>query len=127
MSVDDRATMLVSPFGERAGVRGIQNHRKTLTPHPTPSLPIGEGADRACRPFKTQHRDSSHGETGRGDHRILHHAVGQAPDRSYRYADRLAGAETPHGRSLARAIAADVLFAGCVLTAAAFIAAALAA
>jgi hypothetical protein len=38
MSVEGRATMLVcslSPFGETAGVRGIQNH------HPTP-LPIGE-------------------------------------------------------------------------------------
>ena len=73
MSVDDSATISVcslsppelglarvrhlewpksdkSDFGwERVGVRGIQNYRKTLTPHPTP-LPLGEGADRACCP-----------------------------------------------------------------------------
>ena len=28
----------LSPFGERVGVRGLQNHRKTLTPHPALSL-----------------------------------------------------------------------------------------
>src|SRR5262249_178790 len=38
----------LSPFGERVGVRGLQNYRETLTPHPTP-LPPGEGADRVCR------------------------------------------------------------------------------
>src|SRR5262249_22948818 len=37
----------LSPFGERVGVRGLQNYRKLLTPHPTP-LPMGEGADRIC-------------------------------------------------------------------------------
>src|SRR5262249_5420400 len=30
----------LSPFGERVGVRGLQNYRETLTPHPTP-LPTG--------------------------------------------------------------------------------------
>src|SRR6185312_10382417 len=30
---------------ERVGVRGLQNYRETLTPHPTP-LPMGEGAHR---------------------------------------------------------------------------------
>jgi hypothetical protein len=35
-------------LGERAGVRGLQDHRQTLTPHPTP-LPMGEGADRVRR------------------------------------------------------------------------------
>src|SRR5262245_17494927 len=52
MSVDDGATISVrslSPLGERVGVRGLQNYRETLTPHPTP-LPLGEGADRACCP-----------------------------------------------------------------------------
>jgi hypothetical protein len=34
----------LSPFGERVGVRGIQNHQETLTPHPTP-LPMGERID----------------------------------------------------------------------------------
>jgi hypothetical protein len=38
----------LSPFGERVGVRGLQNYRETLTPHPTP-LPAGEGADRVRR------------------------------------------------------------------------------
>jgi hypothetical protein len=28
----------LSPFGERVGVRGLRNHRETLTPHPTLSL-----------------------------------------------------------------------------------------
>jgi two-component sensor histidine kinase len=44
MSVDDSATISVcslSPFGERVGVRGIQNYRETLTPHPIPLL-MGE-------------------------------------------------------------------------------------
>jgi hypothetical protein len=40
----------LSPFGERVGVRGIQNYREALTPHPTP-LPMGEGADRARCPL----------------------------------------------------------------------------
>src|SRR5262249_3638240 len=31
-----------SPFGERVGVRGIQNYRETLTPNPTP-LPTALG------------------------------------------------------------------------------------
>jgi hypothetical protein len=34
----------LSPFGERVGVRGLQNCRETLTPHPTP-LPMGERID----------------------------------------------------------------------------------
>src|SRR5215831_16401333 len=45
MSVDEGATIWVrslSPFGERVGVRGIQNDRETLTPHPTP-LPAEVG------------------------------------------------------------------------------------
>src|SRR5262249_38568054 len=52
MSVDDGATISVrslSPLGERVGVRGLQNYRETLTPHPTPR-PLGDGADRACCP-----------------------------------------------------------------------------
>src|SRR5262245_41356726 len=56
MSVDDGATISVrslSPLGERVGVRGLQNHRETLTPHPTP-LPMGEGVDRACCPVDDQ-------------------------------------------------------------------------
>src|SRR5216684_6198040 len=43
-SVDDRATISVcslSPLGERVGVRGLQNYREIVTPHPTP-LPMGE-------------------------------------------------------------------------------------
>src|SRR5262249_62108163 len=50
-SVESGATISarsLSPFGERVGVRGLQTYRETLTPHPTP-LPMGEGADRACR------------------------------------------------------------------------------
>ena len=38
----------LSPVGERDGVRGLQNQRETITPHPTP-LPMGEGADRIRR------------------------------------------------------------------------------
>jgi nitrate/nitrite transport system ATP-binding protein len=38
----------LSPVGERDGVRGLQNHRVTITPHPTP-LAMGEGADRVRR------------------------------------------------------------------------------
>ena len=38
----------LSPVGERDGVRGLQDHRETITPHPTP-LPMGEGADRVRR------------------------------------------------------------------------------
>src|SRR5215471_9579518 len=56
MSVDDGATISVrslSPLGERVGVRGLQNYRETLTPHPTP-LSMGEGADRACCPVDDQ-------------------------------------------------------------------------
>src|SRR6266478_1337817 len=47
MSVDDRATISVcslSPLGERVGVRGLQNYREIVTPHPTP-LPMGEWID----------------------------------------------------------------------------------
>jgi hypothetical protein len=33
----------LSPFGERVGVRGLQNHRETIAPHPTP-LPMGKRA-----------------------------------------------------------------------------------
>jgi hypothetical protein len=46
MSVQYGATISVrslSPFGERVGVRGLQNYRETLTPHPTP-LPVGKRA-----------------------------------------------------------------------------------
>src|SRR6266436_4336187 len=46
-SVDDRATISVcslSPLGERVGVRGLQNYREIVTPHPTP-LPMGEWID----------------------------------------------------------------------------------
>src|SRR6266436_4982761 len=38
--------LLPLPGGERVGVRGIEAHRETKTPHPTP-LPMGEGAERA--------------------------------------------------------------------------------
>jgi nitrate/nitrite transport system ATP-binding protein len=38
----------LAPVGERDGVRGLQNQRETITPHPTP-LPMGEGADRVRR------------------------------------------------------------------------------
>src|SRR5260370_40441343 len=38
--------LLPLPCGERVGVRGIEAHRETKTPHPTP-LPMGEGAERA--------------------------------------------------------------------------------
>ena len=31
------------PSGERVGVRGVEAHRETLTPHPTP-LPMGKRA-----------------------------------------------------------------------------------
>src|SRR5262245_13694652 len=44
-SVDEGATISVrslSPFGERVGVRGLENYRETLTPHPTP-LPAEVG------------------------------------------------------------------------------------
>jgi hypothetical protein len=61
MNVGDRATISVrslSPFGERVGVRGLQNHRETIAPHPTP-LPMGEGADRACCPLMIKHHDAS--------------------------------------------------------------------
>jgi hypothetical protein len=50
MSVDDSATISVrslSPFGERVGVRGIQNYRKTLTLTPSLSLWEREQTDRA--------------------------------------------------------------------------------
>src|SRR5215467_2872966 len=62
MTADSGATVSVrslSPFGERVGVRGIQDYRETLTPHPTP-LPMGEGADRACWPVHIEHEDSRH-------------------------------------------------------------------
>ena len=45
MSVDGGATISVrslSPLGERVGVRGLQNYRETLTPHPNP-LPAEVG------------------------------------------------------------------------------------
>jgi nitrate/nitrite transport system ATP-binding protein len=38
----------LSPVGETDGVRGLQNQREIITPHPTP-LPMGEGADRVRR------------------------------------------------------------------------------
>src|SRR5260370_1436943 len=38
--------LLPLPCGERVGVRGIEAHRETKTPHPPP-LPMGEGAERA--------------------------------------------------------------------------------
>jgi nitrate/nitrite transport system ATP-binding protein len=38
----------LSPVGETDGVRGLQNQREIITPHPTP-LPTGEGADRIRR------------------------------------------------------------------------------
>src|SRR5262245_6038644 len=50
----DDLGVLLSPFGERVGVRRLQNYRQTLTPHPT-SLPIGDGADRACCSFAIKH------------------------------------------------------------------------
>ena len=43
-----RSAGALSPSGERAGVRGLQTYRESVPPHPTP-LPMGEGADRACR------------------------------------------------------------------------------
>src|SRR5215813_7095006 len=66
MTVSGGATISarsLSPFGERVGVRGSQNYREALTPHPTP-LPMGEGADRACRRLVIECHDSSHGESG---------------------------------------------------------------
>jgi hypothetical protein len=61
MSVGDRATISVhslSPFGERVGVRGLQNHREAIAPHPTP-LTMGEGAHRACCPLMIKPHDAS--------------------------------------------------------------------
>src|SRR5258708_38123507 len=57
-SVDDRATISVcslSPLGDRAGARRVQNYRELVTPHPTP-LPRGRGANRAS----LRRRDSTH-------------------------------------------------------------------
>jgi error-prone DNA polymerase len=45
--------VLPLPAEERVGVRGFAADRETLTPHPTP-LPMGEGADRVCRPADKQ-------------------------------------------------------------------------
>jgi nitrate/nitrite transport system ATP-binding protein len=41
----------LSPFGERVGVKGLENHRETITPHPAP-LPMGEGVERVRRRAK---------------------------------------------------------------------------
>src|SRR5262249_4667082 len=62
---DDGATISVrslSPLGERVGVRGLQNHRETLTPHPPLSLWEREQIEPAA-PLMIRHHDSSHGET----------------------------------------------------------------
>jgi hypothetical protein len=48
MLVDSRATISVrslSPFGERVGVRGIQNYRESLTLTPAPSQPKSDLSD----------------------------------------------------------------------------------
>ena len=77
MTVSGGATISVrslSPFGERVGVRGSQNYREALTPHPTP-LPMGEGADRACRRLVIECHDSSHGESALNSAQAAEEAV----------------------------------------------------
>jgi hypothetical protein len=62
LRVESQASISVrslSPFGERVGVRGLQNQRESLTPHPTP-LPMGEGAERVCCAISAKMRPIKH-------------------------------------------------------------------
>src|SRR5262249_20627459 len=55
----------LSRFGERVGVRAIQNHRETLTPHPPPP-PNGRGSRSSLLPVDIKRHDSGHSGTALG-------------------------------------------------------------
>ena len=58
MSVHYGATISLRSLSRLVGVRGLQNYRETLTPHPTLSLWEREQIEPAA-PWNIKHRDSS--------------------------------------------------------------------